>query len=384
MKTLIKLLYILTPREQKLAIVLLTMILIMAFLDMLGVASIMPFIAILTNPDIIRNNILLNNIFEMTAIVGVQNDQQFIFILGIFVFLLLVFSLSFKALTIYLLIRFSAMREYTLGKRLVAGFLSQPYSWFLNRHSADLGKTILSEVSLVISHGIRPVMNLITFSAVTSMIIILLIVVDPKLSAIVGFTLVGSYGIIYAITRNFIKRIGYERLKANEELYKTITETFSAAKEIKVGGLEKEFTSRFSDPAKISAQHAASSQIISNLPRFFLEAIGFGGMILVILYLISINGTFLEALPIISLYAFAGYRLMPAIQQIYISLNQLRYVGSSLDDLYSDMKSFQPLILSKENKPLKLKESISLSHIHFSYTNSSKTTLKDINIKITE
>jgi len=205
MKTLIKLLYILTPREQKLAIVLLTMILIMAFLDMLGVASIMPFIAILTNPDIIRNNILLNNIFEMTAIVGVQNDQQFIFILGIFVFLLLVFSLSFKALTIYLLIRFSAMREYTLGKRLVAGFLSQPYSWFLNRHSADLGKTILSEVSLVISHGIRPVMNLITFSAVTSMIIILLIVVDPKLSAIVGFTLVGSYGIIYAITRNFIK-----------------------------------------------------------------------------------------------------------------------------------------------------------------------------------
>ena len=91
MKTLIKLLYILTPREQKLAIVLLTMILIMAFLDMLGVASIMPFIAILTNPDIIRNNILLNNIFEMTAIVGVQNDQQFIFILGIFVFLLLVF-----------------------------------------------------------------------------------------------------------------------------------------------------------------------------------------------------------------------------------------------------------------------------------------------------
>ena len=59
MKTLIKLLYILTPREQKLAIVLLTMILIMAFLDMLGVASIMPFIAILTNPDIIRNNILL-------------------------------------------------------------------------------------------------------------------------------------------------------------------------------------------------------------------------------------------------------------------------------------------------------------------------------------
>ena len=71
------------------------------------------------------------------------------------------------------------MREYSIGKRLVEGFLNQPYSWFLNRHSADLGKTILSEVSLVISHGLKPIMNLITYSAIAIMIIILLVLVDP-------------------------------------------------------------------------------------------------------------------------------------------------------------------------------------------------------------
>jgi hypothetical protein len=54
-------------------------------------------------------------------------------------------SLAFKALTTYSQTRFALMREYSIGKRLVEGYLHQPYSWFLNRHSADLGKTILSE-----------------------------------------------------------------------------------------------------------------------------------------------------------------------------------------------------------------------------------------------
>ena len=66
------------------------------------------------------------------------------------VFVLLVASLSFKALTTYVQVRFVQMREYSIGRRLVEGYLHQPYNWFLGRHSADLGKTILSEVVIVI------------------------------------------------------------------------------------------------------------------------------------------------------------------------------------------------------------------------------------------
>ena len=70
-------------------------------------------------------------------------------------------SLSFKALTAYAQVRFVKMREYSIGKRLVKGYLSQPYSWFLNRNSADLGKSILSEISIIIGHGLTPLMELI-------------------------------------------------------------------------------------------------------------------------------------------------------------------------------------------------------------------------------
>ena len=377
-----KIIYILTPAERKLALLLLFMILVMAFLDMLGVASIMPLITLLTNPDIIDENLILKNIFETTGIFGVETKQQFIFVFGICVFLLLVFTLAFKALTIYVQIRFSAMREYSLGKRLVEGFLHQPYSWFLNRHSADLGKTVLSEVSLVISHGIKPIMNLITYTTITIMLVTLLIFVDPKLSIIVGLILGTAYGAIYKITRSFLKRIGEERMHANEERFRVITEAFGAAKEIKVDGLEEVYSQRFSKPAKTAAQHAASAQLIGNLPRYALEAVAFGGMVLMILYLMTKSGTFVEALPIISLFAFAGYRLMPALQQIYVSFSQLRYIGSSLDSLYDDLKSFKLTYQKIDHQTLPLNKKIKLNNINYSYPDSSRTALKNIDITV--
>lgn len=93
---------------------------------MLGVASILPFIAVLTNPSLIETNIILNTIFKTSNRFGIETNQEFLFILGVFVFLLLVTSLTFKTLTNYAKIRFVQMREYSIAKRLVAGYLYQP------------------------------------------------------------------------------------------------------------------------------------------------------------------------------------------------------------------------------------------------------------------
>ena len=58
---------------------LLLMIIIMALLETLGVASILPFIAVLTNPELIRTNLLINKIFTYSEILGVETNQQFLF-----------------------------------------------------------------------------------------------------------------------------------------------------------------------------------------------------------------------------------------------------------------------------------------------------------------
>ena len=192
------------------------MILIMALLDMIGVASILPFMAVLANPDVIQTNVILNKMFQASSIFEVENNQQFLFVLGIIVFILLVTSLAFKALTNYAQVRFVQMREYSIGKRLVEGYLHQPYEWFLSRHSADLGKTILSEVTQIIGNGINPLLEAIAKGTVATALIILLIITDPKLALIVGISLGSAYGLIFYFTRHFLNRIGKERLISNQ------------------------------------------------------------------------------------------------------------------------------------------------------------------------
>ena len=94
-----KILFLLSPSERKSAGLLLLMITTMALIDMIGVASILPFIAVLTNPGLVDSNVILNSIFRYSNIFGIETNQEFLFFLGILVFLLLIISLSFKALT---------------------------------------------------------------------------------------------------------------------------------------------------------------------------------------------------------------------------------------------------------------------------------------------
>ena len=136
MKKINKVLSLLTIRERRQAFLLMLMLLVMALLDTIGVASILPFISVLTNPNLIETNSILNAMFKLSIVFGVENSKQFLFALGIVVFILLVVSILFKAFTTYVQLRFVQMREYSIGKRLVAAYLHQPYSWFLNRHSA--------------------------------------------------------------------------------------------------------------------------------------------------------------------------------------------------------------------------------------------------------
>ena len=382
MQTFKKLLFLLSPDERKNAGFLLIMIMMMALLDVIGVASILPFMAVLTNPSIIETNLILNTMFQFSKIFGVENSQQFIFALGILVFLLLVFSLTFKALTTYAQMRFVLMREYSIGRRLIKGYLYQPYSWFLGRHSADLGKTILSEVGQVIGLGLGQMMELIAKGVVAIAIITLLIIVDPKLAFIVGLSLAGIYLFIFYFIRGYLRRIGNKRLENNQLRFTAVSEAFGAAKEVKVGGLEQTYIKSFSDSAKIFAQSQASSQVVSQLPRFILEAIAFGGILLITLYIMALTGSFNSALPVISLYVFAGYRLMPALQQIYSSFTQLTFVGPSLDKLTSDIKNLKPFNENQDKGVLSLNKAINLKNIHYEYPNASRTALKNVNLSI--
>ena len=382
MQILKKLLFLLSLHERKNAIFLMGMVLVLAMLEMIGVVSILPFMAVLMNPDLIDTNIVLNTAFKTSNVLGVETKKKFLFLLGVFVFLIFIITLTFKFLTFYVQLRFTSSLNYKIAKRFMEGYLHQPYSWFLNRHSADLGKNILSEVSVVISQGMTPMINLIKQSVVATVLIIMLVFVDPILTLVVGLTFSLAYSFIYVFIKKFMLNIGQKRLEANKWIFTSISEAFGAIKEIKVSGQEQTYINRFSEPSKTLARISALAGVISNLPRFVLEAITFGGMLLVVLYLMLQKGNFYTALPIIALYAYAGYRLMPTIQQIYTSLITLRFVGPALDALHEDLKNLKPLNSKQNHNIISLKKNITLKNVNFNYPNTSRTALKDIHFSI--
>jgi ABC-type bacteriocin/lantibiotic exporter with double-glycine peptidase domain len=340
----------------------------------------MPFMAVLANPSIVSNSLFLSDI---KMLVGPSNDLQFLIFLGLCVFFLLMVSLFFKALVSYLQLRFALMLECSLGKRLMEGYLYQPYVWFLNKNSAHLGKNILSEVGSVISWGVMPSITLVCQSLVAIALLLFLILIDPKLALIIGLALGASYVLIFSTLGSAIKEMGTQRLDANEGRFSVITEAFGAIKEIKIGSLESFYVQKFEAPATLFAKNQVNVQIAGQLPRFVLELIAFGGMLLVLIYLIAAGGVLSEILPIAAMYAFAGYRLMPALQQIYGSLTQLRFAGPTLDALHKDLDMLRFNVQEFDNKrKIKLMQDIQLKDVQFSYPGSNKIALKGVSLTI--
>ncbi len=375
-----KFLELLSSAEKKKLIILMFMILIMALIDMLGVASIMPFMAVLVNPELIETNKILA---EMYVYSRSADKESFFFLLGLIVFFILVFSLFFKGVTAYFQIRFAMMCEYTIGKKFIEGYIYQPYVWFLNRNSAELGKNILSEVQTVILNVVMPFITIFSQGAVVIAIFVLLLFIDTLLSLSVCFFLGVFYFGIYKTMSRKLSAIGQSRLDANEGRFKAVIETFAASKEIKIGNHEDFCIKRFSNPAKIYAKQQIKAEIISTLPRFVFESIAFGGLMLVILYLMNNKGNFSNSIPIVTLYAFAGYRLMPALQFIYRAVSQIRFAEPSLNFLHNDLIKLKKLNLSHKNfNIVKFEKDIQLKNVVFKYPNSENLVLEKLSLKI--
>ena len=378
-----KIIQLLSPTEIKKAIYLMVVITIMAILDVAGIASILPFISVLSNPGLVESNTILNSIYKNSFIFGIENHDQFLFILGIFSFITLVVSLIFRSFATYMMEFFVRLCEFSISKRLIERYLSQPYQWFLDNHSAELAKNILSEVNRVIGAGLMQIINLISRILIVIFILTLLILINIKLTLIVVTILGAAYIIIYYLVKSRMKKIGKDIFNENRERFLIVSNVFSAIKEVKIGGLEKGYIKKFSGVSKSYAINEASVTVFSQIPRYILEIIAFGGILLIVLYMMSYSNNFSNIVPVITLYAFAGYRLMPSMQQIYNAITILTTVVPSLDKLNNDLNNLKYSSVDNKNyRLISFNTSIDLNNIHYKYPNASKPSLDGISLTI--
>jgi ATP-binding cassette, subfamily B, bacterial PglK len=375
-----KLLTLLNATERTRCYLVCALLVVVAFVEVLGVASIMPFIAILMNPGVVESNPYLAFVY---AQLGFSSIEAFLLFVGVVFVFLLFFSLGCKAVGTWAQLRFSHNRIYTWGARLVGGYLRQPYEWFLNRHSADLATSVLAEVNQVVHHGLLPAMQIIANGLVVIFLMVLLILVDPVLAFAVGGLLGVGYAAIYAAMRRRLTRIGRDRMEANQERFHIVSEAFGGVKEVKIAGLEEVVVNRFLGPSRIMAKRMISVGLIEEVPSLAMQGLLFGGMLLALLYLMATHGGVQDAIPVVALYAFAGYRLMPAIKAIYRDVSQLRYAEPVIDALSADFASLQTTVPQHDGGArIPLQRMLSLRKVSYSYPGAPGPALRSVSMNI--
>jgi ABC-type multidrug transport system fused ATPase/permease subunit len=197
----------------------------------------------------------------------------------------------------------------------------------------------------------------------------------------------GAYLVIYTTVRKKLGRIGKERVEAGRQLFQIAGEAFGGIKDVKILGKEQDFIKQFSAPSLLYSNHMATKHIIGILPKYALETVAFGGILLIILYLLVLERDISQVLPLLGLYAVAIYRLMPALQQIFQSVTKIRFHLAALDVLYKDVH-YQPgeapmRHIDRDNiKPLPFRRKLELRDITFRYPGAKAPVFEDFNLTI--
>jgi ABC-type multidrug transport system fused ATPase/permease subunit len=223
---------------------------------------------------------------------------------------------------------------------------------------------------------------IISQSIVAIALITVIVIVHYKLAIITILSFIFAYILIYKFNKNLLSQIGKESSRANQSRFLILSEAFGATKEIKIGNLEENFIKLFNQQSANYARNQALQNMISLMPRYGLESLALGGVILVILIFLASGRNLSSFLAIIAVYSFACYRILPCLQQIYANIIELRFESTTLDNIYSDLKNLKQKVIYADNNFISLKRDINLNNICYSYPKEPRKILKNISLTV--
>ncbi len=381
MKEYIKIIsFLLNKDEIKKGYLVLVLALIVSIVDVLGVASIFPFISLIADPDIIKRNKILFYLYDYFYF---KNTQQFTIYFGILIFAYILISLVLRSYLVYIQTRYSYMREFSISKRLFVGYLNQPYVWFSSRNSSELSKNILVETQNIVTGSIMPLFTVFSQSFIIFSLGVLIIIIEYKLAIILFIFFTFLFLVFKNKLSKKLRNLGEKRNIQNSLKFKAVNEAFGGIKDLKLKSLQSFYTEPYSKSAFLVSEYQSKAQSLTQTPKFILEGFGMGTLILVLLYFLIIDKNLNYILPLVSLYAFVAYRIIPAIQQVYGNYTLIKYNHPALLLIFNELKNF---ISKNENRSvfteIDLNKSIELRNISFRYPNTSKYSLNNINLII--
>jgi ATP-binding cassette subfamily C protein len=378
---------LLTPRERRNLYLLFCAVLVMAGLEVVSVGSIMPFLQVAADPASVHENAYLSWAYET---VGFADTNAFLIALGLAALVALLISNAFIVFTTWALHHYVWGRNHSLSLRLLQNYLDQPYEYFLTENSAELGKNILEEMRQLTTGMLKPALQGLSKAIVGVAIVGFLVFVNPVVALVIATILGCAYAGIYYVVHDRVDTFGRERVEANTERYKLVNEAFGGVKEVKLRGKETSFIKQFVGPSKRYTHNQARYKVFQKVPKYILEGIAFGGIILIAVYLIAARENIRKVIPMLGLYAFAGYRLMPALQRAYKGLASARFNLAALDEVHEDLQeSAEKTSRIHRNgaadstpDPLPLERRLRLEDVHYKYPGAEKWAIKNFSFNV--
>jgi len=384
MKVFFKIINLLNNKDKAKYISLLFLILASSSLELLGVASLFPFIFLISNPDIIDSNKVINFFYNFLLNSEIiESKKNFLILAGISTLFFLLVSISFRTLSYISMVKFSLNFEKSINLALIKNYLSKPYIYFLSKNSTEIYKKIITQTRDIIDKTIYPSVNFFSHSLIAIFIMFFLLYINPYIFINILILLLIFFYSFYFLKKK-IRSKGKENVNLNSRYLSALFNIFSSIKNTKVNQLEENLFKYYTKEFSKFIQNQVFIQTISSLPRQFLELTGF--MVIIILILLNINNDIkiVDYIPVITIYALSGYRLLPSIQQIYQALTHIEYSSTAFGDLINDLKDFKykKNFISKKKFVLPFLKQIKLEHVSFKYHKFNNLILNNINFNI--
>jgi len=380
MKIIYKLVELLTSRQKKRIIILFILMIGGMIFETLGVGLIIPVFTVLTKTDSSTQSPYLAYFYSFFDNPTPGKVISVAMVLMVIIYLIKNIYLGLLAWAQY---RFANSLQVYLSQKLFTIYLYQPYTFHLQRNSAQLVRNVLTEVSQY-QAAIGQIMTLASEILVITGITALLVSSEPVGAIVVFITLSGAAWAFNRLTKRKVVKWGEERLYHDGQTNQHLMQGLSGVKDVKVFGREKEFLKIFykhqTKRAKLNRLYA----IISNLPKLWLEFLGMLGLALLVIIMIAQNKPIESIVPTLSLFAVASFRLMPSVNKILNAFQGLSYTKASIEMIYDELNVNIPtehfIDLNKANYTLK--KEIRIENLTFYYPATKQAALKNCTFTI--
>lgn len=386
---------LLTASEKQKFIALIFMQFTVSAIDVIGIASIFPFISLVMDPDSLISVDYLAYLYSITTGIHENNLDNFIITLGVSSAILIMLSTSVRAFFQYRVFTFVEIIRLSISSRLLKAYLLAPYSINFNNSPSDVTKTIISEVDYFIDRIFLALVLACSHLIFALILGAMLLVLHPLLTISALATFSFFYFIIFKFLSPYVDSFGRNLADSTRERHQTIHQSIAMIKSIKAQNYEDFYLQKFWRSAHDSANSMSNYMTASQVPNFFIEGIIFLGLIFtVIIFLLfsgGIESNFVkEFIPIIAIFSFSILRIKPSIQNIFKGISSLKFGNKILNNLQDTMVSFEiNRKLSQdlfENLEIEFNKSIKFENIKFAYNQKAEFnfSIKDLTIQKSE